>query len=33
MHVHSKTLDEKIAGHVDDIVLGEKMILKIPKVK
>jgi len=33
MHVHSKTLDEKIAGHVDDIVLGEKMILKLPKVK
>lgn len=33
MHIHSKTSDGEIAGHVDDLILGNKMILKIPKVK
>jgi acetolactate decarboxylase len=30
MHIHVKTVDNKIAGHVDDLTLGEGMILKIP---
>jgi alpha-acetolactate decarboxylase len=31
MHLHFKTQDNKLSGHVDDIVLGDKMILKLPK--
>jgi len=31
MHLHFKTQNIKLAGHVDDLVLGEKMILKLPK--
>jgi len=33
MHIHVKTKDEKIAGHMDGIVLGEGMVLKLPGVK
>ena len=31
MHMHFKTLDNKIAGHVDDIILDKKMTLKLPR--
>lgn len=31
MHIHMKLKDEKIAGHVDDLKLGQNMILKLPK--
>jgi alpha-acetolactate decarboxylase len=31
MHLHFKTNDHEIAGHVDDLQLGNKMILKLPK--
>lgn len=31
MHIHMKTHDNKIAGHVDDFRLGQNMILKLPK--
>lgn len=31
MHLHFKTSDASIAGHVDDFNLGDKMILKLPK--
>jgi acetolactate decarboxylase len=30
MHIHVKTTDNKIAGHVDDLTLGKGMILKLP---
>jgi len=30
MHLHVKTLDNKIAGHVDNLTLGEGMVLKLP---
>ena len=30
MHIHVKTIDNKIAGHLDDITLGKDMILKLP---
>jgi acetolactate decarboxylase len=30
MHIHVKTIDNKIAGHVDGLTLGEKMVLKLP---
>ena len=30
IHVHFKTKDGKMAGHVDDLNLGEKMVLKLP---
>ncbi|MEE9373323.1 MAG: hypothetical protein V3V00_09750 [Saprospiraceae bacterium] len=33
MHIHVKTKDEKIAGHVDDLILGKGMTLKLPHVK
>ncbi len=31
MHLHFKTKDGSIAGHLDDLVLGEEMVLKLPK--
>jgi acetolactate decarboxylase len=31
MHIHLKTADNKIAGHVDDLILGNEMLLKLPK--
>jgi len=30
MHIHVQTHDQLIAGHVDDLVLGPGMILKLP---
>jgi acetolactate decarboxylase len=30
MHIHVKTNDNKIAGHVDGLTLGKGMILKLP---
>lgn len=31
MHLHFRSKDEQWAGHVDDLTLGENMILKLPK--
>ena len=31
MHMHFKTKDSSIAGHLDDLVLGKGMVLKLPK--
>lgn len=31
MHMHFKTDDDTMAGHVDDLVLDKKLILKLPK--
>ncbi len=31
MHIHIKTVDSKIAGHVDGLILGKRMILKLPE--
>jgi acetolactate decarboxylase len=31
MHIHIKTVDNKIAGHVDGLILGKRMILKLPE--
>ena len=33
MHIHVKTVDNKIAGHVDGLILGQRMILKLPDTK
>lgn len=33
MHIHVKTNDNKIAGHVDGLTLGKGMILKLPNTK
>jgi len=33
IHIHVKTTDNKLAGHVDDLTLGKGMILKIPGIK
>lgn len=33
MHIHVKTTDNKIAGHVDNLTLEKGMILKLPDVK
>ena len=30
MHLHVKSTDNKIAGHLDDLILGKDMILKLP---
>lgn len=30
MHIHVKTVDNKLAGHVDGLTLGKGMILKLP---
>jgi hypothetical protein len=30
MHLHLKTLDNLLAGHIDDLILGEGMTLKLP---
>ncbi len=32
MHIHVKTADGEVAGHVDDIILGKGMILKLPDI-
>lgn len=31
VHMHMKAVDNKIAGHVDDLILGKEMVLKLPK--
>ncbi len=31
MHMHFKTVDNKVAGHIDQIILGKKMYLKLPR--
>jgi len=31
MHIHVRTTDNKLAGHVDDLTLGKRMILKLPE--
>lgn len=31
MHMHFKTDDSKIAGHVDDLLLEDELILKLPR--
>jgi len=33
MHIHVKTSDNEIAGHVDGLTLGKEMTLKLPIVK
>ncbi len=33
MHIHVKTADNKIAGHVDGLTLGKGMVLKLPDAK
>ena len=33
MHIHVKTVDNKIAGHVDDLILAKGMILRLPNNK
>lgn len=33
MHIHVKTVDNKIAGHLDGLTLGKGMILKLPDTK
>ena len=30
MHIHVRSLDGKVAGHLDDLLIGEEMILKLP---
>lgn len=32
MHLHFKTKDEKIAGHLDGMILGQNMLLKLPNI-
>lgn len=32
MHLHFKTSDDQLSGHVDGITLGHGMILKLPKI-
>ncbi len=31
MHMHFKTSDHSLAGHIDEIVLGSEMVIKLPK--
>jgi len=31
VHIHMKTVDNKIAGHVDELTLGKGILLKLPK--
>ena len=33
MHIHVKTADSKVAGHVDGLTLGKGMTLKLPEIK
>tara|TARA_B110000046_G_scaffold6876_1_gene7279 strand:+ start:2825 stop:3544 length:720 start_codon:yes stop_codon:yes gene_type:complete len=33
MHIHVKTVDNKVAGHVDRLTLGEGMTLKLPEIE
>jgi acetolactate decarboxylase len=31
VHMHFKTMDESLAGHVDELLIGKETILKLPK--
>ncbi len=33
MHIHMKMVNGEIAGHVDNLILGKEMILKLPKIE
>jgi len=33
MHIHIKTMDNTLAGHVDDLTQGTGMVLKLPDTK
>ena len=33
MHIHVRTTDNELAGHVDDLTLGKGMTLKLPQIK
>jgi hypothetical protein len=33
MHLHIKTTDNKISGHLDGLALGQGMTLKLPDIK
>jgi hypothetical protein len=33
MHIHVKTVDGKVAGHVDGLILGKRMTIKLPEMK
>lgn len=33
MHMHAKTTDNKLAGHVDGIILGKGTVLKLPSLE
>ena len=33
MHIHVKTTDLKVAGHVDGLSLGKGMVLKLPQIE
>ncbi|BAO77704.1 acetolactate decarboxylase [Winogradskyella sp. PG-2] len=33
MHLYVKTTDNKLAGHLDDLTLGNGMVLKLPNIK
>ena len=32
IHMHFKTADHNLAGHIDKLILGDKMIIKLPKM-
>jgi len=32
MHIHVKTMDGKLAGHIDNFILGKGMTLELPKL-
>lgn len=33
MHIHFKTVDNTVAGHIDDLTLGPGMIIYLPEIK
>jgi len=33
LHMHFKTKDNKLAGHIDDVELGQEMLLKLPIIE
>jgi len=33
LHMHFKTKDNKLAGHIDDMQLGQNMFLQLPKIE
>jgi hypothetical protein len=32
MHLHFRQLDSKLAGHVDELLLGSEMVLSLPDI-